>query len=59
MLLSVGSHKGEKPDERAELQQVDEGVFQPVDGVLDVGFALPASSVTLLSSWYLAETRSS
>jgi len=39
---------GEKLDARAELQRVEEGILRPINGVVDVGVALPPSSVTLV-----------
>jgi hypothetical protein len=35
-----------KVDSRAELQQVDEGTFSIIDGVADIGFSAPPSSVS-------------
>lgn len=40
--------KGETIDKRAELQLVDTGEFTPVDNALDIGFALPPSSVAFI-----------
>ncbi|MBN1863995.1 MAG: hypothetical protein JW808_03755, partial [Victivallales bacterium] len=35
-------------DARAELQQVDGGVFSVIDGMADIGFSAPASSVSFI-----------
>lgn len=37
-----------KVDSRAELQQVDEGTFSVIDGMADIGFAAPPSSVSFI-----------
>ena len=39
---------GQELDERCELQQVGEGTVRIVDGMLDVGFAMPPSSVSMI-----------
>ena len=38
---------GEPLDGRAELQLVETATLQPVDGAVEIGFAQPASSVSL------------
>lgn len=40
--------KGEDIDKRADLQQVDEGVFRPIGETFGMGFVLPPSSVSLV-----------
>ncbi|MBT9147009.1 MAG: Beta-xylosidase [Syntrophomonadaceae bacterium] len=37
-----------KIDSRAELQQVDEGTFSVIDGMVDIGFSAPPSSVSFI-----------
>ena len=39
---------GQALDERCDLQQVGEGTVRIVDGMLDVGFGMPPSSVSLI-----------
>jgi hypothetical protein len=40
--------KGEKLDERATLQQVDNGAYAITDDLVDIGFAAPPSSVSFV-----------
>jgi len=42
------SEQGNELDQRAELQEVDVGVFRIVDGMLSIGFAQPPSSVSFV-----------
>jgi hypothetical protein len=48
--------KDGKVDSRAELQQVDEGTFSVIDGVTDIGFAAPSSSVSFIEIYTQPET---
>ncbi|MFZ2657764.1 MAG: glycosyl hydrolase [Victivallales bacterium] len=45
-----------KVDSRAELQQVDEGTFSVVDGMADIGFSAPPSSVSFIEIYAQPET---
>ena len=45
-----------KVDSRAELQQVDEGSFSVIDGLVDIGFAAPPSSVSFVEISTPSET---